>query len=1106
MNNQSPHNGGFETAKIVAIYALFGMAWIYGSDMVLGWLVHGPPVMVRLAVVKGFLFILCTATLLYVLISRFVRRLADAEGGRTENLKYYQAIFNTTGEAIIVHEAGTGRIIDVNNRMLEMYGCSRDEALSAHIGQFSEGAVPYSDADAVEKVRMATSEGVQIFEWLARKRNGELFWCEVSLSKVELNDSDRLIAVVRDISERKRYERELEEHRQRLEELVTERTRELQASEERFKFALDATSDGLWDWNITTHTAYLSPSYYRMLGYEPDELPHDTQSHLIDLLHPDERERVWAMMLEGAEKQGGYEIEFRMRARDGGYRWILSRSKVVSRDANGHPVRAIGTHIDLTARKQLELELKQAKDAAESANEAKSAFLANMSHEIRTPMNTIIGISHLMLKTDLTLRQREYLTKIQVSGQHLLGIINDILDFSKIESGKLVIEQAEFDLEQVLSTVAGVLNEKAGDKGLELIFDIAPDIPLNLIGDSLRIGQILLNLGTNAVKFTEKGEIGVTVRVRERTDKMITLYFAVRDTGIGLTAEQQLQLFQSFQQADMSTTRKYGGTGLGLAISKQLAELMGGEVGVESEYGVGSTFWFTVRIAISETQERTLASAHDLHNSRALVVDDNENARLVLRNMLESMTLQVADVASGTLAVEAIEQAAARGEPFNLVFLDWHMPEMDGIETARRIRKLKRDTQPHIVMVTAFNRDELIKQVDGIIDVRDALIKPVTPSVLFDTIVRILHGKRLQLLDITTPMSELEEKLATIGGARILLVEDNQFNQEVAVELLAEAGMLVDTADNGRIALEKLRLKPYDLVLMDIQMPVLDGLNTSVEIRANPEWSTLPIVAMTANAMRQDRAACLAVGMNDHIAKPIEPAQLWATLLKWIKPRHRASPGIAARPAASGEAELPPLIPGIDMSLGLQRMHGNRQLYLRMLRRCAIGHGKAYAEIRLALDAGDQAAAERLAHTVRGVAGTIGAVHLQECAAGLEQAIRNRHEPETVEAHLRTFQGALSEVVASVESTLPPPQPDAMNPPGSGEGFHEVCRTLIELLKDDDCTACDCFETHSALFSDAIPAEFASIREAIRGFDFEAALAALEMTMKKRVKITGGKS
>ncbi len=837
-----------------------------------------------------------------------------------------------------------------------------------------------------------------------------------------------------------------------------------------------------------------------MLGYEPDELPHDTQSHLIDLLHPDERERVLAMLSEGLEKQGGYEIEFRMRARDGSYKWILSRSKVVSRDANGQPVRAVGTHIDLTARKQLELELKQAKDAAESANEAKSAFLANMSHEIRTPMNAIIGLSHLMLTTELTPRQQEYLAKIQVSGQHLLAIINDILDISKIESGKLTLERAEFNLEQVLGTVAGVLNEKIGDKNLELIFNIAPDIPLNLVGDSLRIRQVLFNLGTNAIKYTDEGEICVSICVRERSDDEVTLYFAVRDTGIGLTEEQRKQLFQSFQQADMSTTRKYGGTGLGLAISKRLAELMGGEVGVESEYGVGSTFWFTARLAISETQENTLASAHDLHNSRALVVDDNENARLVLRKMLESMTLQVADVPSGTLAMEAVEQAAARGEPFNLVFLDWRMPEMDGIETARRIRKLALEESPRIVMITAFNHDALIRQADGTIDVRDVLIKPVTPSMLFDAIVRIPHDKHPQQHAPVEPVSRLEEKLATICGARILLVEDNRINQEVAAELLEQAGMLVDTADNGLIALEKLRLTPYDLVLMDIQMPVLDGMNATVEIRANPEWSALPIVAMTANAMRQDRAACLAAGMNDHIAKPIEPAQLWAALLKWIKPCLGALPGIAARPAAPGEAELPTRIPGIDLSLGLRRTNGGRQLYLRMLNMFTAGHGNAWAEIRQALDAGDQAAAERLAHSVKGVAGTIGAAHLQECAAGLEQAIRNRHEPETVEEQLRTFQGALREVVTGLEATLPPP-PDAIHPPGSGEDFHVVRRTLIGLLKDDDCTACDYFETHSALFGDALPGEFASIRAAIRGFDFEAALAVLEMTMKKRKKL-----
>ncbi|WP_374401318.1 PAS domain S-box protein [Niveibacterium sp.] len=806
--------------------------------------------------------------------------------------------------------------------------------------------------------------------------------------------------------------------------------------------------------------------------------------------HPEQRLVLLERLRDGSEVR---DQETELRRDDGTSFWALISSRFIEHEGERC---LLSWFYDVTERRAALEAQRRAREIAEEATQMKSDFLANMSHEIRTPMNAIIGMSHLAMKTELTPRQRDYISKIQQSGQHLLGVINDILDFSKIEAGKLGIESTSFELEKVLDNVANLISEKATAKGLELVFDIDKTVPEILLGDPLRIGQILINYANNAVKFTETGEIDVVVRVLEDTDDNVLLHFAVRDTGIGLTEEQRARLFQSFQQADTSTTRKYGGTGLGLAISKRLAELMGGGVGCDSEPGKGSTFWFTARFPKGEARARKLMPTLDLRNRPVLVVDDNANARAVLSDLLESMTFRVAQAPSGLEALDEVKAADARGEAFEIVFLDWRMPGMDGIETARKIREMPLTTTPHLVMVTAYGREEVMRGAEDA-GLDEILIKPVNASTLFDTAIRTLsnrtelHGEP----SFTSTPDEFLVQLSHRRGARILLVEDNDLNQQVASELLRDAGFVVDIADDGAIALDCLTRSPYDLVLMDMQMPVMDGVTATREIRANERYAAMPIVAMTANAMQADRERCLEAGMNDHLAKPIEPDALWATLIKWIAPRDQSNPAAEEAPTPQPAEEvnaLPlPVIEGLDCEAGLRRTLGKRPLYFNMLRKFIKGQTSSCDELRAALDAADHDTAERIAHTTKGVAGNIGATSIQALAAELEAAIHAHAGRGTIDAALARLAPPLAKLIEQLQAALPA-EVSAPAQAVDMKQLSDVIQQLAALLADDDSEACDLFEQHAALLVAGLGDASQALGASVRSFDFEAALVALK--------------
>jgi two-component system sensor histidine kinase/response regulator len=764
------------------------------------------------------------------------------------------------------------------------------------------------------------------------------------------------------------------------------------------------------------------------------------------------------------------------------------------RKGDGRPGGLIGTFVDITHRKETERELAAAKEAVEAATRAKSDFLANMSHEIRTPMNAIIGMAHLALRTELTPKQRDYLEKIQQSSQHLLGLINDILDFSKIEAGKLGIETVDFDLDRVLDNLTSLVGEKCAAKGLELIFDVDPALPRNLRGDPLRLGQILINYASNAVKFTERGEVVIRVLKEEESERDCRIRFEVGDTGIGLTPEQKERLFRSFQQADASITRKYGGTGLGLAISRRLALLMGGEVGVESEYGRGSTFWFVVRLGKGTARSRSLLPAPDLRGRRMLVVDDNPQARTILAEMLRGMSFRGEEAASGEEALDRIAEADAAGEPFDLALLDWRMPGIDGIETARRLSALTLSAPPRRVMVTAYGREEVFREAERTgFDL--TLVKPVAPSALFDAVIRLLGGEARRdagRSPLPAALGPKPEDLAPIRGARILLAEDNELNQQVASELLREAGLEVRIVGNGEEALRAVQQEPFDAVLMDVQMPLMDGETATRRIRALEGFDRLPVLAMTANAMSGDRERCLAAGMNDHIAKPIEPEQLFSALLRWIPPRAGAERPAEAAPAPAREApsgELEGLrIPGLDVSLGLRRVLGKERIYLSLLRRFATGQKETPSLLAEALAAGDREAAERIAHTLKGVAGNIGAIPLQESATRLEAALRGDAPREDLEALREETLSRLSDLVDRLDRDLPPERREE-GVVEDRERLRVVLARLEDLLVEADGDSGAFFSEQAPLIRAAFPDRSERIERALEHYDFEEALA-----------------
>jgi PAS domain S-box-containing protein len=994
-----------------------------------------------------------------------------------------------------------GRIDFVNPAACGMLGFTAPEM----IGQPSHALIHHHHADGSEYPWDTCPMYAAYKRGQASRIDNELLWrkdgsglpVEYRATPI-LKDGAIVGAVISfsDITERKQAEADLQR-----------RTEELQQAHFQADSALELTKAGYWHVPLDGSGWYNSSERaVRIFG----DLPSPGHRYRLDewAAHVQEGDEAAAKltMENFAAAVAGtipvYDSTYAYkRPVDGRVVWIHALGHVVNGEG-GKPSDMFGVTQDITENKLLELELVAAREKAEEATQMKSMFLANMSHEIRTPMNAIIGLSHLALKTDLTPKQRDYVSKVHNAGTSLLTVINDILDFSKIEAGKLDIESTTFKLDHVMQQVAVVTGQKAHEKGLEFLMDIPQGIPQDLVGDPLRLGQVLTNLINNAVKFTAQGEIRVKAELLEQTGEKVKLQFSVRDTGIGMTPEQVNKLFRPFTQADMSTTRKHGGTGLGLTISLRLVEMMGGRIWIESEAGAGSTFIFTAWFGVGSEAGR-LVPAQLMHLS-ALVVDDNPAARDILVDALSGTTAQVDAVSSGAEAVAAVRQHDA-SSPYDVVFMDWKMPGMDGLQATRLIKAdpgIRK--QPAVVMVTAFGREEVREEAERL-SIDGFLVKPVTKSMLVDTLVTLFSPTSAETKGIS---GAAEERGVRLDGMQVLLVEDNEINQQIAVELIEGVGGRVKVADNGRIAVDLLEAAdpvPWAVVLMDLQMPEMDGYQATARIRSQPRFARLPIVAMTAHATVEEKDRCVAAGMNDHVAKPIDPSALYAMLRRYHRPGSRPAaptPTTPAPAAAAGPAGLPQ-VEGLDTADGLRRVGGNLALYSKLLRQFVEGHADAAERVMESLGQGDRPVAERLAHTVKGVAGNLGAGRLQAAAGALEKAIREGVEAASVE----TLRGALADAMGALVAALgpalgtPAPEPAAPPPPTVAVDPAEL-KAAVErwgrLLEDCDAGAVDDLETQGDVLRALFGAAYPRFAKLVAAYEFDTALEALRGAAREK--------
>ena len=1006
----------------------------------------------------------------------------------TEALRQREEVFSSivsqADSGILLIDIESLKVIEFNDAACDHLGYTRNEFARLSIHDLQVNADRTATKARIDEL---VAMGGSSYERQLRCKNGDRrhFW--ISIKPIQVGDALRLSAVWTDITERK---------------LVEE---SLAASQERLEIAQSAAGVGFWGVDLDTGKTWWSTEAEKLYGLPPNSFD-GTQDAWLACIHPDDVAEVEQKVLHHMSSSDAFEIEYRIVRPDGEIRWLTSRGRVVAHE--GRAIRVLGVNFDITERKVANEELAryrdhleelvaartrevaEARDSAQAANRAKSSFLANMSHEIRTPMNAIIGLTHILRRNAADKSQTEQLDKVSGAAQHLLGIINDILDFSKIEAGKMQLEQSNFDVDRMVGNVCALIAERAQVKGLEVVSDIS-SLPPMLNGDGMRIGQILLNFLSNAVKFTEQGSIILRGSLHAENDEQVVVRFAVHDTGIGMNSDETARLFQAFEQADISTTRRFGGTGLGLAISRRLAELMGGHVGVESTPGVGSTFWLEVPLnKVAGHRQRQKAAVLPA-GCRVLIVDDIEDARQAMAATLQELGTQPETVAGGHAAIAAIVAADAAGLPYRIVLLDWQMPEMTGLQVADELLGRPLRHRPTLLLVSGTldaPREDLHQ-----VGIAGFIAKPLTASSLLVALEQEQDMRERQAPAIAAPAAPGDAASEQLAGFRVLLAEDNPLNQEVAVSLLEEVGMQVDVAEDGLIALERAAARQYDLVLLDVQMPNMDGLTAARHLRQMANYAQTPIVAMTANAFDEDRQMALAAGMNEHVAKPVDPDVLYAVLHRLLGTAPRQADGQAIAFSPPLGADILAGISGLDLASGLRLVAGDRQRLVKLLRMFVDTHQGHIEKIHHSLHSGDYRNARLLVHSLKGASATLGFNDFAQLAASVEKAIVAEAPVSELAPEIDQLASRLAGILGQIRNTLPPAE--TVVSAGTDVDILRLAGDLAvlrRLLAEDDLTAIDTYAGIEAPLKSLAGRSASRLSLEIGDYDFAAALQTLD--------------
>jgi two-component system, sensor histidine kinase and response regulator len=1005
-----------------------------------------------------------------VIIDITERKLEEQRNRDNEEL--FRALYEGSGDAHVLVAYGKG-FVRANRAAAALFGYdSVEELLAQTPASTSPARQPdgsSSDSRVREHMARVLATGHEHFEWLHRRRDGSTFHADVVLTNVDIGGTSMIQGTIRDISPRVAAETALRAASKRLER-----------SERFIRTVTDHLPGMVGYWDSELRCQFANQPYLDWLGGSEQEVVGRGADVLLDGEKFDEVASYVSAVLGGRVQS--FERDLHMADGDLIHAW---GNYIPDLDERGRVRGFYVLYTDVTELKRTQGRLVQALREAEQASNAKGRFLANMSHEIRTPMNAIMGLARLLEEAPLGRRERGYVERMQLAAKSLLGMLSDVLDFSKVEAGQLALERRTFRLDEVLDTILAVATSGAWAKGVEPVFAVAPEVPQELVGDPVRLGQVLLNLVSNAIKFTERGEVVLSIRVMRQDADGVRLGFSVRDTGIGIAPDQQDRMFEAFSQADSSIGRKYGGVGLGLAICRRLVDLMGGRLGVRSALGAGATFSFDASFPVAAASAPPAPAGH----ATVLVADDNDSALAALAEACEAFGWQV-DRASGGAEALALLRT---GRKYDFAFLDSAMPDVDGASVIAYARSDSSIKLPRCALLAADPESERLGALAGDLRVGAILAKPFTGCMLADAVAELQSGA------VPAPARRSPTLAGRLSGLRILLVEDNVINQEVANYALVHAGATVDIAENGRTAVSMLaeRAVHYDAVLMDVQMPVMNGYEACVAIRAMG-LDRLPVIAMTANAMEEDRRRSMAAGMDAHLSKPIEVEVLVETLLGVVGGGRDARP--YAPPPTAAPGSVPATIPGIDLKATLPRFGGVFANFASVFRRLESSQGRTVEEVRAKLAAGDRQGAQQLAHRLRGVAANLGATEVAARALEFEQALRSADDA-ALALHLSRLDGALQVVLDAareLDAAGPAPlQPSTQEPGARREDVTE----LLDLLKNSNLRALSRFEAlRPALAGMFDAAAEAALAEAIGTLRFETAAALLEDGLNRRTE------